>query len=140
MTSRESLLLDTHIWFRYQVFPKLLRPSTVGAIDRAALRSAVFVSVISIWELAMLQRDGRLELYEGTDRWCQQALSKPGIALLPLSPQIAIESVNLPEPMHKDPADRILVASARVERMTIVSSDKKMLSFAKTAGLPHLRG
>jgi len=135
-----KLLLDTHIWFRYQVTPKLLRPATADAIDRAALRNAVFVSVISVWELAMLERDGRLELHGGADRWSHQALSQPGISLLPLSPQIAVAAVYLPDPMHKDPSDRMLVASARVERLTLVTSDKKIIDFAKTTGMSCLKG
>jgi len=138
--SEPKLLLDTHIWFRYQVTPNLLRPSTANAIDRAALRNEVFISAISIWELAMLERDGKLELHGGADRWSQTALSKPGVALLPLSPQIAVASVYLPEPMHKDPSDRILVASARVERMTLVTSDKKIIDFAKATGMSCLKG
>jgi len=101
--SSDALLLDTHIWFRYQVSPKLLRPASADVIDEAALRNAVFVSAISVWELAMLERDGRLEMFGGADRWTQEALSKPGISLLPLSPQISVASVYLPEPMHKDP-------------------------------------
>jgi PIN domain nuclease of toxin-antitoxin system len=139
MTSNAPLLLDTHVWFRYQVLPDLLRKTAADAIDRAASTNSVFVSVISIWELAMLERDGRLELIGGVDRWSQEALSKPGLSLLPFSPQIAIESVHLPEPMHKDPADRILVASARIERLTLVTSDKAVLSFAKATRLAHLR-
>jgi PIN domain nuclease of toxin-antitoxin system len=138
--TNETLLLDTHIWLNYQGFTKALRRPAEQAIDEASERSAVFISVISIWEIAMLVRAGRLELSASIDRWSEEALSKPGIVLLPFSPQIAIESVTLPEPMHKDPADRILVASARVERMTLVSSDKKVLNFAKATGLPHLRG
>lgn len=134
------LLLDTHIWFRYQVNPKLIRSSTVEAIDRAASQNEVFVSMISVWELAMLERDGRLELLGGAESWSRKALSKPGISLLSLSPEIAIASVYLPEPMHKDPSDRMLVASARVEQMTLVTSDKKIHSFAKMTGLPYLRG
>ncbi|HZL25687.1 MAG TPA: type II toxin-antitoxin system VapC family toxin [Acidobacteriaceae bacterium] len=138
--SNEVLLLDTHIWFRYQVFPKLLRRSAADAIDRAALLHGVHVSVISVWELTMLERDGKLELQGGAQEWSRQALSKPGISLLAFSPAIAVASVHLPEPMHKDPADRILVASARVEQMTLVTSDKKILSFAKSTGLTCLRG
>ena len=138
--SSEVLLLDTHIWFRYQVSPKLLRPSAADAIDQAALRHDVFVSVISVWELAMLERDGKLELHGGAEKWSREAISKPGISLLAFSLEIAVASVYLPDPMHKDPADRILVASAQVEQMTLVTSDKKILSFAKTSGLTCLRG
>jgi PIN domain nuclease of toxin-antitoxin system len=140
MMSKKNLLLDTHIWLNYQGFTKALRRSTEQAIDEAAERNAVYISVISIWEIAMLVRAARLELNTSIDRWAEIALSKPGITLLPFSPLIAIESVNLPEPMHKDPSDRILVASARVEQMTLVTSDEKILTFAKTTGLPYLRG
>jgi PIN domain nuclease of toxin-antitoxin system len=135
-----QLLLDTHIWFRYQVLPQRLRPAAIEAIDKAAASNNVFVSAISVWELAMLEKAGRLQLDAGVSHWVEQALSQPGIVLLPYTPEIAIESVYLPEPMHKDPADRILVASARVERLTLVTSDKAVLSFAKSTGLAHLRG
>ncbi|WP_176441691.1 type II toxin-antitoxin system VapC family toxin [Granulicella rosea] len=128
-------MLDTHIWFKHQTLPHLLKPAIVDAIDQAAERNEVFVSVISIWEFAMLERDGKLELDGGVDRWCREALAKPGIALLPLSPQIAIDSVYLKEPMHKDPADRILVASARVERLTLVTRDRAILNCAEAIGL-----
>jgi PIN domain nuclease of toxin-antitoxin system len=138
--SSTGLLLDTHIWFRYQITPAVLRPAAIKAIDEAAERGVVFVSAISVWELAMLERDGRLELDGGTGKWADEALSKPGISLLPLSPAIAVESVYLPAPMHKDPADRILVASARVERLTLVTSDKNVLNFARKSRLSHLRG
>lgn len=138
--SSTALLLDTHIWFRYQVNPKVLRVSTVHALDKAAAENRVYVSVISVWELAMLERNGRLELSGGADRWTQEALSKPGISLLPLSREITIESVSLPEPMQQDPVDRLLLASARVERMTMVTSDAKIQSFAKSTGLTCLKG
>ena len=139
MTSSQGLLLDTHVWLRYQGFPKALRETAEAAIDEAAAANAVFVSVISVWEIAMLEHDGKIQLDGGVDRWSQQALSMPGISLLPFSPLIAIESVKLPEPMHKDPADRILVASARIEKLRLVTSDKAVLAFAKTSGLAHLR-
>ena len=139
MTSNHALLLDTHVWFRYQITPDRIRLLTARAIDKAAARKQVFISVISIWELAMLERDAKVVLDGGTDRWTQEALSKPGLSLLPFSPQIALESVYLPDPMHKDPADRILVASARIERMTLVTSDKAILTFAKATSLACLR-
>ena len=87
----------------------------------------------------MLERDGKLELAGGVERWPLEALSKTGITLLPFSPAIAIESVNLPLLMHKDPSDRILVASARIEQMTLVTADKAILAFARTTGLATIR-
>lgn len=135
----DSLLLDTHVWARVQGLPGKLRPATAAAIEQAATRKALFVSVISVWELAMLERDGLLALAGGVQEWVSKALNRPGINLLPYTPAIAIESVYLPAPMHKDPCDRILVASARIERLTIVTSDTAMLAFAKASGLPRLR-
>jgi PIN domain nuclease of toxin-antitoxin system len=135
-----GLLLDTHIWLHYQGFTKSLRPAAERAIDEAAERNSVFISAISIWEIAMLARENKIALNDSVDRWSEIALSKPGINLLPLSPQIAIASVYLPEPMHKDPADRILVASARVEKFTLVTSDKNILAFAKATVMSCIKG
>jgi PIN domain nuclease of toxin-antitoxin system len=135
----KPLLLDTHVWFRYQTTPQMLSPRALRSIDDAAQRSDVFVSVISVWELAMLERDGRLVLQNGVRAWVSDALNRPGICLVDYSSDIAIESVHLPEPMHKDPSDRILVATARVQRMALVTADKAILAFAKFTGLDHLR-
>lgn len=137
--NRASLLLDTHVWFRYQASTKALRNDAVVVIDEAAQRNAVFVSVISVWELAMLEHSGYVEFDGGVQDWTDQALAKPGLSLLPLSPEIAVASVRLPPPMHKDPADRILVASALVENLTFVTSDKAILAFAKTTEISCLR-
>jgi PIN domain nuclease of toxin-antitoxin system len=133
------LLLDTHIWLRYQGISGDVRKSALPVLHAAAAEGALFVSVISIWELAMLVKRGRLSLNTNVSRWTEEALSKQGINLLPFSPEIAIESVNLPDPIHKDPADRILIASARVERMTLVTRDLDVLDFATRTKLAHLR-
>lgn len=133
------LLLDTHVWFRANVTPDRIRNPTRMAIQAAQNECAIYISVISIWELAMLERDGKIELAGGVEYWTREALAKHGVSLLHYSPAIAIESVYLPLPMHKDPSDRVLVASARVENLTLVTSDKAILQFAKTAGIPALR-
>ncbi len=87
----------------------------------------------------MLVKQNKLALHTNVGRWVEEALAKPGINLLSFTPEIAIESVNLPEPMHKDPADRILVASARVERLTLVTRDREILDFAKLTKLAVLQ-
>ena len=86
----------------------------------------------------MLVHAGRLTLNSSIHLWTQQALAQPGFSLLAFTPEIAIESVNLPEPVHKDPADRILIATARVEHLTLVTRDKQILAFATRHHLPHL--
>jgi PIN domain nuclease of toxin-antitoxin system len=135
----QRLLLDTHIWLRYQGISGDVNKSALPILHRAAAEGALYVSVISVWETAMLVKRARLSLNTSVHRWAEEALSKPGISLLPFSPEIAIESVNLPAPIHKDPADRILIASARVERMTLVTRDVEVLEFATRTKLAHLR-
>lgn len=134
-----SVLLDTHIWVKYINGDASLRPETIHMIEAARERGEAFVSVISVWEIALLVRKGRLSLPIGVEAWVRRALELPGIQLLGFSPEIAIESVYLPEAMHKDPSDRILVASARVESLILVTRDKAILRFAKTADFLHRR-
>lgn len=135
MKSGTALLLDTHIWVDYASVPTELPTTVVGAIDQARATGSVFVSVISVWEVALLVRKKRFALPVSLLRWTEEALNLRGLNLLAFTPEIAIESVELPEPMHKDPADRILVASARVERMTLVTRDREILDFAKATNL-----
>ena len=139
MSSIAPLLLDTHIWLRFQGISGEIKPSARPVIEQAAAANSVFVSVISIWEIALLVRLQRLSLNVSVDRWTTEALTKPGIHLLPFTPQIAIDSVDLPDPMHKDPADRILVATARIERLTLVTRDRDILAFAKATKLACLQ-
>ena len=88
----------------------------------------------------MLTSKKRLQFDRPVRRWVTEALDKPGIQLQPLSSEIAIDAAELPEPMHKDPADRMIVASARVERLLLITSDRPMLAFAKATGLACIEG
>ncbi len=132
------LLLDTHIWLRYQGLSGELRPAALPHLHEAAAEGSLFVAPISIWEMAMLEKAGKLTLQASVAVWTRQALSKPGINLVGFTSEIAIDSVQLPEPVHKDPADRILLATARVEHLTLVTRDEKMLEFAARTHLAHL--
>jgi PIN domain nuclease of toxin-antitoxin system len=89
------------------------------------------ISVISIWELAMLVKRGRVALPMNVRAWVEQALSKPGIAVAPLTPEIAIESGHLPGEMHGDPADRMLVATARVLGAKLVTKDAQLIRYSR---------
>jgi PIN domain nuclease of toxin-antitoxin system len=138
MNNDPRLLLDTHVWVHYINATPGLRIETIRAIDTARISGSVFVSVISIWEIALLVRLRRLALHTSVSQWADQALALPGVSLLSFTPQIAIDSVDLPDPMHKDPSDRILVASARVERLTLITRDRDILSYAKATKLACL--
>jgi PIN domain nuclease of toxin-antitoxin system len=91
----------------------------------------VLVSAITPWEVALLVSKGRLILEADVMDWVRNALAIPGLTLVPLEPEIAVASTRLPFEMHPDPADRILVATARHLGATLVTADRPLLEFAR---------
>jgi PIN domain nuclease of toxin-antitoxin system len=133
----DLLLLDTHCWLWAQLgLIQRLSKAALQAIRSAECDGNLRISVISIWELAMLENRGRVALPMNIRTWVDQALSKPGIAITPLTPEIMIESVHLPGELHGDPADRMLTATARVLGATLVTKDDRLLRYSK---LRHVR-
>lgn len=133
-----ELLLDTHIWVRFLGGDPSLSAAIVRSVEAAREGGRAFISVISIWEVAMLVGKGRLVLPLSVDVWIERSLQLPGVRLLPFSAAIALETARLPEPMHKDPADRILVATALVETLQLVTLDRAILRFARATNLQHI--
>jgi PIN domain nuclease of toxin-antitoxin system len=124
------ILLDTHcwIWIQFGQVEKFARTAR-ATIEKAARRNALRVSVISVWEIGMLESKGRLELKMNCSEWIRQALATPGLALVPLSPEVAVESSRLPGRFHGDPADRILVATARIFGLDLMTKDDRLLEY-----------
>ena len=123
------IVLDTHVWIWWVSDNQGLRQAQRQAIaDNVANR--IGVSVISCWEVAKLVRGGRMQLTIGVSEWLDEALAYPGVELLGFTPQIAVEANNLPGDFHRDPADQILVATARVYQCPLVSSDGSILRYA----------
>ena len=98
--------------------------------------SGLGVSAISCWEVAKLVEYGRLTLPEILDKWMDEALAYPGMRFLELSARIAIESTRLPPPFHKDPADQIIVATARVYDCELLTLDHKIRAYTHVKLLP----
>jgi len=128
--SARPLLLDTHVWIWLVNGDEQLSAGIRSAIDEAASHDRVWVSAISMWEVGMLEAKGRLRLTRDCLAWVREALAKPGLTLVPLSPSVAVGSSRLPGEFHGDPADRILVATARELRATLVTSDGPILRYA----------
>src|ERR1700728_4625261 len=129
---RVSLLLDTHFWAWLEngesgVFTGPVR----RAIESSAAGGRLYLSIISVWEVALLESKGRIELSLPCGLWVQQALAIPGLALAPLTPEIAIESCNLPPPFHGDPADRIIVATARNMGARLLTRDREIIGYGR---------
>jgi PIN domain nuclease of toxin-antitoxin system len=133
----DLLLLDTHCWLWAQLgLIQHLSRAALHAIRSAESQGNLRVSVISIWELAMLEERGRVALPMNIRTWVDQALTKTGIAVAPLTPEIMIESVHLPGELHRDPADRMLAATARVMGATLLTKDERLIQYSK---LRHVR-
>jgi PIN domain nuclease of toxin-antitoxin system len=125
------LVLDTHVWIWIMEGVKTgLSAATIRLVERSAADSALAISAISVWEVAMLEKKGRITLSRSIDEWTRAALTAPGIRLVDLSPEIAIESTRLPGEPHGDPADRIIIATARVLGATLITRDEQIVSYA----------
>ena len=77
----------------------------------------------------MMVSRGRIKLTVSVEEWLDQAIHRTGLTLLEINPEIAVESCNLPGSFHKDPADRIIVATSRVRGIPLISKDQEILSY-----------
>jgi PIN domain nuclease of toxin-antitoxin system len=126
------LLLDTHYWIWLQFgVREQLTPPVLKAVDQAAASGNLLLSVMSVWELGLLEAKGRIELYAPCEEWVRTALAMPGLSVAPLTPEIALASSRLPEPFHGDPADRIIVATARTMGARLATRDSKILEYGR---------
>jgi PIN domain nuclease of toxin-antitoxin system len=127
------LLLDTHIWiWAAEQREDELSSRLLKLIDSASQNDAVFVSAISMWEIAVLVERNRIALSAEPLQWIEKAASVPGIQIVELTPRIAVGSTRLPGNPHADPADRILMATARDTGARLVTCDKRILRYAKS--------
>ena len=95
----------------------------------AAEPGGVGASVFSVWEVAMLVSKKRLAMSHSPHDWLNRLPSIPTLHLLPATPQILIDSTQLPGTFHGDPADRIIVATARAHDLTLLTTDEKILVY-----------
>ena len=103
--------------------------SAAGELLRKSEADGIGVSAISCWEVAKLVERQRLTLPCPVEDWLQQALGYPGVRLLELSPRISVESTQLPGDFHRDPADQIIVATARVFDIPLVTVDSRIPAY-----------
>ncbi len=122
------IVLDTHVWVWWVHGDAQITPSQASVIAEAEA-DTVGVSAISCWEVSKLVEHNRLELSRPLNEWLSLALSYPGVRLIELSPEISVASTRLPGSFHRDPADQIIVATARVNGCSLVTSDQKIISY-----------
>lgn len=125
-----NLLLDTHVLIWLMNGDASLSIKTKKLIEKVYKEGSICIAAISVWEVAMLEKKQRIVLNKPCFEWIKDAL-RFGIRLIPLSPEIAIESCYLPGYLAGDPADRIIIASARVESLCLVTCDEKILTYGE---------
>ena len=126
-----KLLLDTHIWLW-----TLLEPGKLGTRVQRELQEStneLWLSPISVWEATVLQRKGRLVIPGDASAWFQQSLLS--LYEAPLTYEIALLAECLP--LHSDPADRFLAATAKVLDLTLVTADRRLLGLGEIATLAN---
>ena len=126
------LLLDTHVWIWYAEKDRRLSDTRcLRGIRRASQENRLCIATISLWEVAILEFKERIRLHMDCLAWIRHALSTSDISLITLSPEIAVESARLPGHLPGDPADRIIVATARVLDGALVTADEALLEYAR---------
>jgi len=127
------ILLDTHyfLWMMEGHEKVSKNPSLLKEISKRIAMREILVSEISLWEIAMLQSKGRIQISEPLESWLEKSINAPGIRAINLSPKIIAESVNLPGDFHSDPSDRLIVASARVYGATLITQDQQIQKYGK---------
>jgi PIN domain nuclease of toxin-antitoxin system len=126
------IVLDTHIWVWWVNGSAELTAGQRQALQ-AHIGAGLGVSIISCWEVAKLVERGRLQLTMPVESWLEQALALPGVRLLELTPRIVVESTQLPGEFHRDPADQLIVATARIYDVPLLTADGKVLAY------PHVQ-
>lgn len=131
MGSNTLILLDTHIWLWWINGGHHLSEKH-SLILRENLNQGLAISMISCWEVAKLVESQRLKLAIDIKSWLTQA-TKPPLTIVPLTLDIVLSSTQLPAPFHRDPADQIIVATARELDIPLMTADQKIMNY------PHVR-
>ena len=122
------ILLDTHTWWWALSEPEDLSPLARQHIEQTPFGQRCIAS-ISLWEFAMMAQRGRIQLTISPQEWLNYALQQAKTRVLLLSAEIALDSCNLPGEFHKDPADRLIVATARSYDIDLVTKDQKIRDY-----------
>ncbi len=120
-------LLDTHAWIWWIDGDRRLGRRAVARLDRLPPDNRPRLSAISLWEVATLVNLRRLDCPPSFDSWIARAADPASVQLLPITPEIASEVARLPGVYRHDPADRLIVATARIHQLPVLTTDRAML-------------
>ncbi len=118
-----NVLLDTHIWVRWVTPDSSMRAAEREALDRLSGKAAPLLSAISLWEVQMLVRKGRLKLPMPLEQWFSKAAAPDAVEIVPITAEVILALDQLPRSFHGDPADRLIVASALSRGVPLATED-----------------
>ncbi len=127
------IVLDTHIWIWWVSDSRELSAKARQVIEGARGEGTIYVSSISIWEVALLVEKDRLRLRMDVRDWIAKSEALPFLNFVPVDNKIALKSAHLPGLLHSDPADRIIIATALIKEAILVTKDEKIINY------PHIR-
>ena len=122
------IIVDTHVLIWDALAPAKLSQPAKEAIAAANQAHELLVADISLWEIAMLIQKGRIQVSTDIQSFLNLVLQANNIQLIPISTEIATQSVQLPTTVNPDPADRLIVATAIVKKATLVTADHNLRS------------
>lgn len=120
-------LLDTHILLWWLGEDPRLSLEQREVLEKADATNPLWVADITLWEIATLLSLGRIKLHLPLREWLEQATAPPLVQRVAITPAVAAEVAALPDSFHRDPADRIIVATARVLGATLVTRDRRIV-------------
>ena len=125
-----SIIIDTHIFLWLMEGSSELKNSEIELINKVVNHGQILIASISIWEVAMLQKLGKITLSMPIKDWVEQSLNQKGIVIATFDVAILIESVFLPGNFHKDPADRMIVATSRIKKIPLLTHDQRIIDYS----------
>lgn len=126
-------LLDTHAWVWWVTEDRRLSARAKSRIATSTAQQDLWLSLISVWEVAKKVEKQQLVLDRALDQWLDAAVTQPGLGIWEMTRLILVESCQLPQPFHGDPADQILVATARQRGAVLITKDQRLRRY------PHVQ-
>jgi PIN domain nuclease of toxin-antitoxin system len=123
------IVLDTHAWIWFVDDPRRLSAPARRAVAKAQAANSLLISSVSCWEIAMLAAGGRLKLTMDVRDWIARCEALPFLTFIPVDNAIFLRSVFLPGALHRDPADRIIIATALARDIPVVTKDSKIRNY-----------
>jgi len=134
------VMLDTHILLWLILDPLKISDKARDLIKLAEENNQLMISSISLWEISVLQSKRRINIYEPLGDFLRSIVDMNGLSVKDISPEMLVEHSMLFDDFHKDPVDRIIVATTKLFGATLVTRDQKILDWSKFGYIKSLKG